>query len=58
MERVTGIGGVFFRSSDPGGLSRWYAEHLGVYPPPESYDPEAVGAGSRPYGVRTVPRGL
>ena len=38
MERVTGIGGVFFRAADPTGLSRWYAEHLGVGPPPESYD--------------------
>lgn len=38
MERVTGIGGVFFRSGDPEGLTRWYAEHLGVQPPPASYD--------------------
>lgn len=30
MERVTGIGGVFMRSSDPGALARWYAEHLGI----------------------------
>ncbi len=30
MERVTGIGGVFFRSADPQGLARWYAEHLGI----------------------------
>lgn len=30
MERVEGIGGFFFRSSDPKGLARWYAEHLGV----------------------------
>ena len=30
MERVTGIGGVFFRSRDPKGLVAWYAEHLGV----------------------------
>ena len=32
MERVTGIGGVFFRSTDPEGLARWYAEHLGIDP--------------------------
>ena len=38
MERVTGIGGVFFRASDPEALSRWYAEHLGVSPPPTAYD--------------------
>ena len=30
MERVTGIGGVLFRSSDPTALVAWYAEHLGV----------------------------
>ena len=30
MARVTGVGGVFLRSSDPKRLSAWYAEHLGV----------------------------
>ena len=29
-ERATGIGGVFFRASDPEALRSWYAEHLGV----------------------------
>lgn len=38
MERVTGIGGVFFRSANPEASARWYATHLGVDPPPESYD--------------------
>lgn len=38
MERVTGIGGVFFRAQDPVALTRWYADHLGVDPPPDSYD--------------------
>ncbi len=27
---VTGIGGLFFRATDPDALSRWYLEHLGV----------------------------
>jgi hypothetical protein len=31
MARVTGIGGVFFRSPDPKRLAAWYAEHLGVH---------------------------
>jgi predicted enzyme related to lactoylglutathione lyase len=31
MERVTGIGGVFFRSEDPVALSHWYRDHLGVH---------------------------
>ena len=30
MERVTGIGGLFFRAHDPKGLAQWYQDHLGV----------------------------
>jgi hypothetical protein len=30
MEKVTGIGGLFFRAQDPAALGRWYQEHLGV----------------------------
>ena len=30
MERITGIGGVFFRSRDPKALGEWYRTHLGV----------------------------
>ena len=29
-ERVTGIGGVFFKAKDPKALSAWYREKLGV----------------------------
>jgi predicted enzyme related to lactoylglutathione lyase len=29
-EVAQGIGGVFFRSSDPDALRAWYAEHLGL----------------------------
>lgn len=36
MARVTGIGGVFFRSRDPEALARWYATHLGITQPPEA----------------------
>jgi predicted enzyme related to lactoylglutathione lyase len=28
--RVTGIGGVFFKSSDPKKLGEWYRDHLGI----------------------------
>ncbi len=38
MERVTGIGGFFFRAQNPDALGRWYAEHLGVSLPPLTYD--------------------
>ena len=30
MVKVLGIGGVFFRSKDPGALADWYKEHLGI----------------------------
>ena len=30
MEKVNGVGGVFFRSKDPKGLAKWYHDHLGV----------------------------
>jgi predicted enzyme related to lactoylglutathione lyase len=30
MERVTGLGGVFFKSKDPRALTEWYRTHLGV----------------------------
>jgi len=30
MERVLGIGGVFFRARDPKALAAWYEQHLGV----------------------------
>ena len=30
MERVRGIGGVFFRAKDPEALGEWYAKNLGV----------------------------
>ena len=29
-QRVTGIGGVFFKSRDSEAVSQWYARHLGV----------------------------
>src|SRR6195952_4912574 len=30
MQRVTGIGGVFFKARDPEGLRAWYRRHLGL----------------------------
>jgi glyoxylase I family protein len=36
MEKVTGIGGLFFRAHDPKTLARWYQEHLGISVIPSS----------------------
>ena len=30
MEKVTGIGGFFFRAKDPKTLAVWYEQHLGI----------------------------
>ena len=30
MKRVTGIGGIFFKSKDPQALNAWYRDHLGL----------------------------
>ena len=30
MKRVTGIGGIFFKASDPAALAAWYRDHLGL----------------------------
>ncbi|MCP5052903.1 MAG: VOC family protein [bacterium] len=30
MKRVTGIGGVFFKSKDPEKIKEWYKTHLGI----------------------------
>ncbi len=38
MERITGIGGVFFRANDPEKLSAWYERCLGIEPPPKNND--------------------
>ncbi len=30
MNRVTGIGGIFFKAKDPDALGAWYRNHLGL----------------------------
>ncbi|MGO9229137.1 MAG: VOC family protein [Bryobacteraceae bacterium] len=37
MERVSGIGGVFFRARDPAGFAQWYRGRLGVDVAPSNY---------------------
>jgi glyoxylase I family protein len=38
MEKVTGIGGFFFRAKDPKALGLWYQQHLGILTIPTSYE--------------------
>ena len=34
MEKVVGVGGMFFRARDPEALKAWYETHLGINPAP------------------------
>jgi hypothetical protein len=45
IEKVTGIGGLFFRSEDPGSLAKWHAKHLGVSLVPSSYEERELWPG-------------
>ncbi|MFI5120822.1 MAG: VOC family protein [Thermoanaerobaculia bacterium] len=38
MEKVNGIGGVFFVAKNPDALSQWYRDCLGVESAPPTYD--------------------
>jgi glyoxylase I family protein len=37
-EKVTGIGGLFFRAKDPKALAKWYSDHLGIDLVPSNYN--------------------
>jgi len=52
MAKVTGIGGVFFRSDDPAALKAWYESRLGLRPAAHGFidfpwrhadDPDTLG---------------
>lgn len=47
MKRVTGIGGIFFKSKDPDQLREWYRKHLGI---------ESESWGGFPFQWRDDPR--
>ena len=38
MEKVAGIGGLFFRARDPEALGQWYLQHLGIALTPTTED--------------------
>jgi glyoxylase I family protein len=40
MEKVNGIGGIFFRAKNPDTLKQWYHDHLGVTITPSTSDAE------------------
>jgi glyoxylase I family protein len=48
MEKVTGIGGFFFRAKDHKALALWYQQHLGISPVP-------TGEGQTPWEQEAGP---
>ena len=38
MEKVAGIGGVFFRAKNPEALAAWYRDHLGIDLAPQNME--------------------
>ena len=52
MKRVTGIGGIFFKTKDPEAMKTWYRQHLGIVPEADGHvmfawrdkdEPERIG---------------
>jgi len=57
-EKVTGIGGLFFRAHDPKALGHWYQEHLGIALTPTSqndtvWEQEAGPTVFAPFGEKS-----
>lgn len=55
-QRVTGIGGVFFRANDPVALARWYMDKLGVDPVPSDYGQKAWTQEAGPTAFAPFPK--
>ncbi len=56
MERVTGIGGIFFRANDESALAEWYRDHLGIDLVPSDYDQKPWAQGAGPTVFAPFPR--
>jgi predicted enzyme related to lactoylglutathione lyase len=57
-ERVTGIGGFFFRAKDPKAIAKWYADNLGIGltpqgEPTQSWHTEAGTTAFQPFKADT-----
>jgi glyoxylase I family protein len=55
MEKVNGIGGLFFRAGDAAGLARWYRDHLGIPPAPTDYSELPWWQEAGPSGIGPFP---
>jgi glyoxylase I family protein len=55
-ERVTGIGGLFFRAKDPAALGQWYLENLGIDMVPADYDQQPWSQEAGPTAFAPFPQ--
>jgi predicted enzyme related to lactoylglutathione lyase len=55
-ERVTGIGGFFFRANNPEALARWYRDRLGVDPIPADYGQKSWTQDAGPTAFAPFPK--
>jgi glyoxylase I family protein len=55
MEKVTGIGGLFFRARDPKALAQWYRDKLGVDLVPTTYEASPWGQEAGPTAFAPFP---
>jgi catechol 2,3-dioxygenase-like lactoylglutathione lyase family enzyme len=55
IERVLGIGGLFFRSREPEKLAQWYQLHLGIDPVPTDYGHSAWQQAAGPTAFAPFP---
>ncbi len=55
MEKVNGIGGLFFRARDPVALGRWYRDNLGVTLTPSNYEQLPWWQEAGPSGMSPFP---
>lgn len=54
MEKVTGIGGLFFRAKDPKTLAKWYSDHLGISSNESPWRQEAGTCSFQPFPEKTT----
>ena len=53
-EKVTGIGGLFFRAKDPKALAQWYSDHLGIPSNQSPWRQEAGTCSFQPFPENTT----
>ena len=56
MQRVTGIGGLFFRAKNPSATAQWYKKHLGVDLVPGDYNQKPWSQEEGPTVVAPFPQ--